>query len=210
MRKVGHLTPGYVKNRLQEMVYQKTNRDKPWLTQQANLALDSLLKPSDVGIEWGSGRSTQWFAHKIRFVTSIEHDRRWYDIVLSQLAEADVKNVDYRYTDGVLGVDAESFEIPYLQAVVHIPAASIDFALVDGCYRGHCAALAINKLKSGGLLVIDNVNWFLPTKFNSPASRTASDGPKPGIWTDVWGVIKDWRVVWTTSGVTDTAIFFKP
>ena len=41
-----------------------------------------------VGVEWGSGRSTKWFAGKIRHLTSIEDNADWHAIVTKQLADA--------------------------------------------------------------------------------------------------------------------------
>src|SRR5687768_18165460 len=41
---------------------------------------------------------------------------------------------------------------------------SLGFALVDGASsdaRGHCANAVIPKLAPCGLLVVDNVNWFI-------------------------------------------------
>ena len=37
---------------------------------------------------------------------------------------------------------------------------SLDFVLIDGMYRGHCAIRAMSKVKPGGLIVIDNAIGF--------------------------------------------------
>ena len=39
---------------------------------------------------------------------------------------------------------------------------SIDYALVDGAHRDLCASSVVRKIKSGGLIIVDNVNWFIP------------------------------------------------
>jgi hypothetical protein len=72
-----HWTPRYVFNRLNVIVYQRMHAGHPWLTAQAISLLDGLLRPIDVGLEWGSGRSTAWFGQRISALTSIEHDALW-------------------------------------------------------------------------------------------------------------------------------------
>jgi hypothetical protein len=44
--------------------------DVPWLTRQAVEILEDWLKPGYVGLEWGSGRSTLWFARRVSHLTS--------------------------------------------------------------------------------------------------------------------------------------------
>jgi putative heme iron utilization protein len=45
----------------------------PWLTKEAILLLERLLRPDDIGLEFGSGRSTIWFAERVEKLISIEH-----------------------------------------------------------------------------------------------------------------------------------------
>lgn len=78
--------------------------------------------------------------------------------------------------------------------------------LVDGAQRGLCAISSLPKLSPGALLVIDNVNWYLPSDSRSPNTRSRANGPRSGVWEQVHMVIRDWRVAWTTNGVSDTAI----
>ena len=66
MRKIGHWTPRYVVNRVAWFVYERRNMDKPWLTPRAVELLSELILPTDTGIEWGSGRSTAWFAKRLK------------------------------------------------------------------------------------------------------------------------------------------------
>ena len=81
---------------------------------------------------------------------------------------------------------------------------------MDGAYRDFSAKFILPKIKPGGMLIIDNVNWFLPSQSRSPNSRTHQLGPDGDIWREVASELKGWRTIWTTSGIWDTAIFFKP
>jgi hypothetical protein len=87
---------------------------------------------------------------------------------------------------------------------------SIDFVLIDGLYREYVTRLMIPKVKPGGLLIIDNVNWCLPSQTHAPYSRTVALGPNGPVWAELAQELADWRSIWTSSGVTDTAIFIKP
>ena len=72
MRRTGHLTRRYIANRLRERLYQFTHPNRPWLTPMACQILETLLRSDDVGLEFGSGRSTLWFAKVMRHLTSVD------------------------------------------------------------------------------------------------------------------------------------------
>ena len=68
----------------------------------------------------------------------------------------------------------------------------------------------IEKIRPGGVLIIDNINRYLPSRSYSPESRSPAEGPKGAVWKDVADRMSGWRYIWTTSGIGDTALFFKP
>jgi len=166
---------------------------------------------SDVGLEFGSGRSTPWFASRIGHLTSVEHDPEWGGRVRQMLLRDGISNVDYK----VVPRDAEENSqeartAKYVQIIDSFDNNSLDFCLVDGAYREFCAMGVIPKIRPSGVLVIDNVNWYLPSHSISPNSRSLATGPKGPVWKEVETLLSDWRRIWTSSGVTDTALFFKP
>jgi len=209
MRSFRHWTPTYIRNRLGEMYYHKTCPDHPWLTRAANQILASYLRESDVGLEFGSGRSTVWFAKRTQHLTTIEHDAIWYDRIGRLLSVSAVHNVDYHLLPKEVS-DDRGDEAAYVRIVDRFEANSLDFILVDGVYRDFCALRALAKIRPGGVLVIDNVNRFLPSNSLSPNSRTLIQGPHSVVWEEVQRSISQWRRIWTSSGVTDTALFFRP
>jgi predicted O-methyltransferase YrrM len=204
-----HRTPPYVYRRTRQLLYERAHPDDPWLTPAAIGLLTRLLRPVDTGAEFGSGRSTLWFAARVAALTSVEHDRRWHEAVSSRLAERGLSNVTC-----ILAVDDQPVErggeSAYARTALAFPDASLDFALVDGHYRDYSAKFIMPKLKPGGMLIIDNVNWYLPCQSKAPNSRTAELGPAEGVWAEVWSELAAWRTIWTSSGVWDTAIFIKP
>jgi SAM-dependent methyltransferase len=193
-------------DRLALMVYERRHPNAPWLTEQASRFLDDWLRPDDEGLEWGSGRSTAWLGARVKKLVSIEHDRAWYDKVAETLRQQGLRNVEYHLvpTDQH-GSDPHA----YVGICATIPAASLDFVLVDGVLRDLCAEAALDLLKVGGLLVLDNSNWYLPHATRSPSSVGRHGTSPTEIWLRVAKRLEAYRLVWTSSGVTDTAFFVK-
>jgi predicted O-methyltransferase YrrM len=207
--RVRHRTPRYVCARTRQLLYERGHPDAPWLTSEAVRLLGRMLLPSDRGLEFGSGRSTIWFAERVRHLTSVEHDERWYAEVSGRLKERALSNVDYilapRDEPAERGGDSK-----YAQVALAFADSSLDFALIDGAYRDHTARYALARIKPGGVLIIDNVNWYLPSNSRAPNSRTPTLGAAGQLWAEIARELAGWRRIWTSSGVTDTAIFVRP
>jgi predicted O-methyltransferase YrrM len=204
-----HRTPRYVYRRTRQLMYERAHRDDPWLTPAAISLLTRLLRPVDQGAEFGSGRSTVWFAARVAALTSVEHDKWWHEAVSARLAERGLSNVSYILAEEDQPVERGG-DSAYARTALAFPDASLDFALVDGHYRDYSAKFIMAKIKPGGMLIIDNVNWYLPCRSKSPNSRTPELGPAAGVWAEVWRELAEWRTIWTSSGVWDTAIFIRP
>ena len=192
-----------------EMYYRASNPDHPWLTPCSIQILASFLKPSDVGLEFGSGRSTIWFARRVNHLTSVEHNEEWFGKVNRKLQELGQTNVAYHLRPKDYA-DDDASNSKYVRTLGEVARESIDFVLVDGVYRDYCALGAIPLLRPGGVLIIDNANWYLPCASIAPSSRNRQQGPMGETWAKVFEQIESWRTIWTSSGVSDTAFFFKP
>lgn len=209
MRSFAHWTPAYIRARVKEIIDHILYPADPWLTREAIDLIDRLLKPTDVAVEFGAGRSTRWIAQRVARMTSIESNPAWQARVSKMLKKASLNNVELLLFAN--DVDEErGAEATYVRVMDRFAPDSIDFALVDGMYRGHCALGMVERLRSAGVLVIDNANWFLPSPGQSPTSRRLSDGPAGEVWLRFATATKNWRRIWTSSGVTDTLILFKP
>lgn len=141
-RRFSHLTPHYVVCRLAVMLDERKHPENPWLTADAVAILTSLLRPSDVGVEFGSGRSTKWFAQRLQKLTSIENNPAWFEKVQQGLISLPGNvSVDYR-----LCVSDED----YASQAWTFSDNSIDFCLVDGAVRDRCALAMLPKVRRGG------------------------------------------------------------
>lgn len=207
VRYLRHRTPRYVYHRTRQALYERGHPGDPWLTPEAIRLLSTLLRPGDRGVELGSGRSTVWLAGRVAHLTSVEHDAQWHADVSGRLRDAGLANVDYVLAPWDPDEPGERCE--YVGTLRRLAPSSLDFALVDGAHRDHATRLAMPRLKPGGLLIIDNVNWYLPSDSRAPASRSRALGPADG-WADIARELAGWRSIWTASGVWDTAIFVRP
>ena len=212
MRSIRHLTPRYIWNRCLDSAYRRLHPDHPWLTPQMIAMLETMLRPEDHGLEWGCGRSTLWFANRVEHLTSIEGDASWASTVASLLdARGLGRKVDLHLIQ-ITNRCRESLMADYVTAASQNEPEAYDFCLVDGDLRDRCAKFALSLLKPGGLLIIDNVERYLPHRgrSRSPNSRLTSAGCQNAIWQEVHDTIETWRSIWTSNGVSDTALWIKP
>jgi predicted O-methyltransferase YrrM len=202
MRSLKHWTAHYIVSRLAEKSYRLRHPDEPWLTPQAVRLLEGWLKPTDIILEFGSGRSTLWFARRVNRLVSVEHDPGWYDRVASTIQTQRLLNVTY------LLKSIEGRPSEYASVTTQFEDNSLDVILVDGKLRDECANACLPKLKPGGLLVVDNADVYLPSQAMTPNAHhtgAASEG-----WQHFLDATINWRRCWTCNGVSATAFFFTP
>ncbi|MEM1370748.1 MAG: class I SAM-dependent methyltransferase [Pseudomonadota bacterium] len=203
-RRLSHLTPAYVVNRAASMWWEHQNPDAPWLPRQAVALLDTLLQPTDHVIEFGAGRSTLWFAQRVATVSAFETDANWCRRVADDISSAGFED----------RVQVQAYATrDDLRAFVEAAGATRQFtvALVDGldAHRDLCADLSMRLLAPGGVLVIDNVQRYLPSEhWRAPKARRT--GYASDQWEDVADGLAGWRQVHATDGVNDTAFWVKP
>ena len=187
--------PVYFFRRIAYKIYEITHPNEPWIAQGAIRFCDRHLTKEQVGLEWGSGRSTAWFGSRLRSLLSIEYDPAWHNIVLASLEKKGIKNVECRYVP--VEHDLNEPTTPhyektpaYVRVADEFEDNSLDFVVVDGHYRQACVLAVLKKIKPGGLLLIDNTNWL-----------SLAD----------WGVPDGWEIVHQSANVmTETTIWQKP
>jgi len=179
--------PWLVFGRIRYWFWEKRNPNKPWLCPGTVRFCESHLTKSMSALEFGSGRSTRWFAGQVGHLISVEHDSGWYEQVRQQIAAAAVTNVDYRLvplnhpeSEGERG---EYDSVPdYVAAIDQLPDVSLDLVVVDGHYRTHCIRHALPKIKPGGYLLVDDINlWPSVDVFQIPKRWTIADDSTNGV-----------------------------
>ena len=160
------------------------------------------------GLEYGSGRSTVFFANKLKKLVSIEHHTAWYEKVEKLLKARNLSNVEYllipeqHISDGGEEMDLDTWLnkmdgseprnefLNYYEKVNEYPDDYFDFILIDGRARVKCGLNALTKLKNGGIFVLDN-----------------SERPR---YLPLHTALESWPKVETTTGLTNTTIWIKP
>jgi predicted O-methyltransferase YrrM len=197
----------YCYDRIANSVAARRRREvAPWLPDEAIRHLDTLLRPTDVVLEFGSGASTEWFARRVALVYSVEATEEWYLRTGERLRDQGLANVELVLAP-VDELESAAHMQAYAYAHPHLEEGSVDVVLVDGSFRDETALRSLRLLRSGGLLVLDNANTYLPTRTRSPGKVL---NPATDKWRRFIAEVATWRSAVTTNGLQDTVIWVKP
>ncbi len=169
--------------RRRQASFERRNPDAPWFVPAAIECIESELRPNFVGFEWGCGRSTLWFAKRVKHITSVEGRKSWFDEISQKIANDGLSD---RIALRLAEVTTEHGFVPeeverYAGAIREITDGSLDFVVVDGHFREHCLRQAGKKLRDGGWLIVDNsevVPKVLMDELKSADTREWNNG----IW----------------------------
>jgi hypothetical protein len=111
----------------------------PWYTFPAIDYLSGLDFSGKRVFEYGSGQSTLWWSERCRDLTSVEHDRDFYNRMNSK------GKINARYIcDEVMRNYVGRLESPQ------------DVIVIDGVEREECAKRALRFLAPRGMIILDN------------------------------------------------------
>lgn len=166
--------PFYVSGRVQNWLYERRHPEDPWLAPGAIAWMEANLYREMSGFEWGSGRSTLWLGKRLASLTSIESDPVWFRQVddaaqKARLTHVVLRHIPLEHAEAATYANEYQRLPAYVRAIEGFHDHSLDFVLVDGWYRPVCGRAALQKLKPGGILVIDNTDWNHPPHFHVPA-----------------------------------------
>jgi hypothetical protein len=116
----------------------------PWYTYPAIAYLSQLDFSESAVFEYGAGNSTLWWGARSRHVVSVESTRDW---ALKVSRKADALPVE------ILEATGRDEYVMALDGVFEV-------IVVDGDWRGACAERAVAALAPGGLIVLDNADWY--------------------------------------------------
>jgi hypothetical protein len=134
---------GWVKSFLAKMPVDKYGNPYPWVTYPFIDFIEARLNKSMNVFEYGSGNSTFYYADKVKSVTSIEHDRLWYEQVKNNVSD----NVILIYQD----LDTSKYT-----SSVTMQKKMFDIIIVDGRDRVNCLKQSVNALSEEGIIVLDD------------------------------------------------------
>jgi len=120
----------------------------PFMSYGAIKWLNSFLNKDMSVFEWGSGGSTIYITKRVKKIISIEYDPGYYKFISEYLKKNNLLNYEF------------IFKKPedYCSAIGAYPDNFFDLIIVDGIKRADCVKYAINKVRLGGYLLLDNSN----------------------------------------------------
>lgn len=126
---------------------------KIWMHPRESALMLKYMPPAARVLEWGSGGSSIWFAHRAAFVASIEHADKWHTKVLAHAAICRLTNLHVHHRSG---------ESEYVAAGAELIKryGPFDFVLIDGIHRPACAEAAAEFIPAGGLLAMHD--YYMP------------------------------------------------
>jgi predicted O-methyltransferase YrrM len=135
---------------------------EPWIAVEAIKFLNTVvLMPHMIGLEWGAGASTAWYAKRLKRLYTIEHDPMWAADVQSYLASENIGNNATVYhippdddNDPAYQGDDKITRRTYVRCAC--APQVVDFIAIDGRARTACLREAILRLAPGGILLLDD------------------------------------------------------
>lgn len=98
--------------------------------------------------EYGSGGSTAFWSRRFQHVWSVEHNPDWF----ARLQARALPNVTAILEPGHAYPDR-----------IYEVAEPLDVIIIDGIARFDCAFRAIDRIRPGGLIILDNSDWHPAT-----------------------------------------------
>ena len=128
--------------------YKSINKNKepiPWWTYSLNDFLLPKLNENLEIFEYGSGNSTLYLSKKVKYVTSIEHNKEFFNFLKNKIP----KNVTLKFQK------LDKYNGDYSKAILK-EKQLFDLIIVDGRDRVNCIHNAIHRIKNNGLILLDD------------------------------------------------------
>jgi hypothetical protein len=184
----------------------------PYYTPGAIVYLRKALECEDGKrlFEWGSGKSTLWFASRVDLLVAIEHNLEWHEWVSQRLSRESPVSAECRYIPPMSDSQMDGFSWErdwahyetlghapsrptyhnYMAAIDEFADEYFDVVCIDGRERVGCAVHAAPKVRRGGIMVLDD-----------------SNRPK---YAEIFALQDEWETIRYPFGLRETALLIKP
>ena len=144
LREIGYLKDtGWIRSLIVGMPVDVDGVPVPWVTLSFYEFIKERMNQDLDVFEFGSGNSSVWFAKRVKSVTAVEHDKIWFDKMKNSMP-SNVKVILSKDEP-----EAYSGELGKLEQY-------FDIITVDANHRNECMFAAPAKLKSGGVIILDD------------------------------------------------------
>jgi hypothetical protein len=129
----------------------------PWWPRRAVRYVARELPVNARVFEFGAGASTLWLQSRGAHVTSVEHDEAWFDLVHRRTAAAGAQVLLRAPTsEGQLRSGSAPGCFDDYVAALAGQGGDYDLIIVDGRCRVACATAAAERVRPGGMLLLDD------------------------------------------------------
>ena len=135
---------GWIRAYMEKKPLDQDGNPLPWNTYGYIDFIKERLPAESHVFEYGAGFSTMFYQNRVAKVTSVEHDKVWYELLKPQLKD----NVDFEFQELVYGGE-------YCQATLK-KGEKYDLIVVDGRDRVACMRHAPKALSENGVIVLDD------------------------------------------------------
>jgi hypothetical protein len=123
----------------------KDGQPIPWYTYPAIEYLEQFDLSGLEVFEWGCGNSSLFYANRVKKVTSVEHDTEWFN----QMSPGRKANQELALVP-----------LKDYPAAIRQYGRKFDIIVIDGQRRFDCTRQALEFLQPGGMIILDNSDWF--------------------------------------------------
>ncbi len=140
---------GWMKSFLDGFSQDENGDPVPWMTYPAIEFLKNYLTKNHEIFEFGCGASTLFFSKKVKKVVGLETNPRWLGITQNLLSQAQSNNVE-------ITLMPDGLENNLYQNFPKNCGQKFDLIIVDSLKRFECAKNAIDGIKEGGAVILDD------------------------------------------------------
>ena len=137
-------TSGWMESKKRNYPCRANGDELPWMNFSIIAFLEERITKEHSLFEFGSGYSTAFYSKLAKSVTSVEHDKEWYDLTIKKLPE----NSSLIFT-------AEDIDGKYCRSIIKLDK-KFDIIVVDGKDRVNCLKQCVNSLSSKGVILLDD------------------------------------------------------
>lgn len=144
LREIGYLKDtGWIRSLIVGMPVDVDGVPIPWVTLSFYEFIKERMNQELDVFEFGSGNSSVWFAKRVKSVTAVEHDKIWFDKMKNKMP-SNVKVILSKDEPEAYAGELEKLD------------KNFDIITVDANHRNECMFEAPAKLKSGGVIILDD------------------------------------------------------
>ena len=136
---------GWINSYINKMPIDSFGRPVPWCTYGYIDFISPRLKKYMSIFEYGLGNSTLFYSDKVKKVTSVEHEKSWYDSFKNKVNNN--STIYYEF------LEKKGYEKAPMRS-----NSFFDIIIIDGRKRVKCIKESINYLKEDGVIVLDDAH----------------------------------------------------